>query len=163
MKISTIVIFAVCLMICLAGCNSMNQRQDTPEGYGFTYNGISIALNTEAAPVIDALGEPKNYTEETSCAFDGLDKTYYYGAFYLSTFPMDGKDYVYSLWFADDSVSTEEGIRIGNTRAEVEAIYGAEQFNGSGAYVMIKHNTKLTIILDAGVVTSIQYEVIIQS
>ena len=127
------------------------------EAYTFTYGGTKIAMNAEAAPILEALGEPKSYTEEESCAFEGLDKTYYFGSFYLQTYPEADTDYIYCLWLVDDSVETEEGIYIGATQAQVEAAYGAEWFNGKNAYVVKTGDCTLTIILDSGVVNSIQY------
>ena len=116
-------------------------------------------MDVEATDIVAALGEPKSYTEETSCAFEGLDKTYFYGSFYLSTYPMGDKDFVYSVWFADDSVSTAEGIRIGSTKAQVESAYGTAAFNGSNAFVMTKGESTLTVILKDGEVSEIVYEI----
>ena len=106
-----------------------------------------------------ALGEPVKYTESTSCAFEGLDKSYYYGSFYLETYPKGDEDFVYGWWFADDSVTTEEGIYIGATQAEVEKAYGTEGYNGTNAFVINKAAGALTIILEDGAVTSIQYAI----
>ena len=161
-------VLAFALAVCLAGCGaSQPQQGDDPgteaaEGFRVTCNGVPISLKADATPILAALGEPKNYTEQTSCAFEGLDKTYFYGSFYLTTYPMDGKDYVYSLWFADDSVSTPEGIRIGSPQAEVERVWGAECFNGTNAYILTKGDTKLTILMDKGAVSSIQYTLVLQ-
>lgn len=131
------------------------------EGFLFNYNGTEIAMHAPAAPIVEALGEPKKYTESASCAFEGLDKTYYYGSFYLDTYPMGEEDFVYGWWFADDSLTTEEGIYIGATQAQVEAAYGADAFNGTNAYTVTKGDTMLTVILEDGVVTSIQYAIIL--
>lgn len=160
MKRISLFLLAAIMLLSLVGCGSTDI--DPPEeNFSFTYNGTRITLGAEAAPIIDALGEPRSYTEEPSCAFDGMDKTYYYGSFYLSSYPLDGKDYVYSIWFADDSVATNDGIRIGTTKAQVEAICGADCFNGTNAYTQPQGNTKLTILMEDGMVSSIQYELII--
>ena len=92
-------------------------------------------------------------------AFDGLDKSYYYGSFYLETYPQGDKDFVYGWWFADDSVATPEGIYIGSTQAQVEKAYGSDGYNGSNAYTVNKEAGMLTIILDNGAVSSIQYSI----
>lgn len=132
------------------------------ESYVFSYNGTEIAMNANAADILAALGEAKSYTEETSCAFTGLDKTYYYGSFYMQTYPVEDQDFVYSLWLVDDSVTTPEGIYIGASQAEVENVYGSEGYNGSNAYIMICGDSKLTIILTDGAVSSIQYDAIVE-
>lgn len=137
--------------------------QDTPAepGFVFTYNGTDIIMNAPAADIVAALGEPKSYTEEASCAFEGLDKTYYYGSFYLQTYPMEDVDYIYSMWLVDDSISTPEGIYIGAPESQVEAAYGADSYNGTNAYMVTKGDSKLTVIIDGGVVSSIQYDAIV--
>lgn len=125
--------------------------------YSFDYNGTEIVVNAEAEPIIAALGEPMSITEEPSCAFQGLDRTYFYGSFYISTYESDGREYVFACWFADDSVETKEGIYLGCGQSEVSAAYGEANYNGSNAYIMKGVNTKLTVILENGEVVSIQY------
>lgn len=147
------------LALGLGGC-AAPEANDTPENFAFSYNGTQIAMKTDAEPIIAALGEPIRYMEEPSCAFEGMDKTFYYGSFYLSTYPDGGKDYVQSVWFADDSVSTQEGIHIGMSQADAEAICGAENFNGDNAYILTKGQTQQTILLEDGAVSSVQYQAV---
>ena len=127
------------------------------EAYTFTYGSTTIAMNADTAPIVAALGDPKNYTEEESCAFEGLSKTYFFGSFYLETYPDGDTDRVYCVWLVDDSVTTEEGIYIGATQQQVEDAYGAQWYNGKNAYVVKTGDCILTIILENGVVNSIQY------
>ena len=132
------------------------------DAWGYTVRDVKIEMHAPAAPVLEALGEPVSYTEEASCAFTGLDKTYYYGGFYLQTYPLNDVDYIYSLWPVDDSSTTREGVYIGASQAEVEAAYGTEGFNGSNAYIMSTETATLTIILTDGVVSSIQYDAVVE-
>lgn len=173
MKKLICLILALTLAVCFTACGSSEPNTDAPAtgsgsneaadpGYTFVYNGTTVTMNADAAPIIAALGEPKRYTEEASCAFTGLDKTYDYGSFYLQTYPEGDKDYVYSVWFADDGVSTQEGVYIGMSQADVEKAYGAEGFNGDNAYTMTKGICKLTVILTDGAVSSIQYDAIVE-
>ena len=131
-------------------------------GFAFFAKGNEIRMHANAAPILEALGEPVSYTEEASCAFTGLDKTYFFGSFYLTTYPVGDEEYVYGLWVVDDSISTPEGIYIGSPKADVEAAYGTEGFNGSNAYVMTKGASTLTIILDGDSVSSIQYDAVVE-
>lgn len=148
------------ILIFLSGCGSSVPEET--QGYTFTAGETVIEMGAEAQPVTDALGDPKSCTQEPSCAFDGMDKTYYYGSFYLTTYPEKDSDRINSLWFADDSVHTEEGIRIGDSRERVEAAYGTDGFNGSNAWIMEKGSTKLTIILTDGIVSTVLYEAIME-
>ena len=174
-------LLALAMTLCLAACGGSegatpnpstpnnnqgavsgdNAGTETDPGYTFTYNGTKITMNVDAAPIIAALGESKRYTEEASCAFSGLDKTYDYGSFYLQTYPNGDKDYVYGVWFADDGVSTEEGVYIGMEQADVEKAYGAESYNGENAYILTKGICKLTVIITDGVVSSVQYDALV--
>ena len=136
----------------------------TPDAssWKYTVRGVDVMMHAEAAPVLEALGEPVSFTEEASCAFTGLDKTYNYGGFFLQTYPLNDVDYIYSLWLMDDSSTTPEGIYIGASQADVEAAYGTEGFNGENAYILTGTTSKLTIILIDGVVSSIQYDAVIE-
>ena len=116
-------------------------------------------MKADAAPIIEALGECKSYTEETSCAFDGLDKNYTYTSFVLTTYPDGETDRINSVTLYDDTVNTSAGICIGDTQEKVEETYGADAFNGVNAYIMkdAGNNSQLTVILTSGKVSSIQY------
>lgn len=170
--ISRILIITL-LLLSLCACSSGTSPEGTqppeqtgpeasvPTGFIFTHNGTQIAMNLPAEPIIAALGEPVSFTEQTSCAFTGLDKTYYYGSFYMDTYPTENGDRVYSLWIVDDTVTTQEGLYIGAAQSQVEALYGADGFNGSNAYILEKEQSRLTILVENGVVTSIQYDAIL--
>lgn len=166
-KILTLVL-ALCLMLSLAACTdsetpaATENKAPATNSYTYNYKGVELKLYAEAEPIIAALGEPTNYTETASCAFDGLDKSYYYGNIYILTYPENGKDYIYGWWFPDDTLATAEGIYIGADQAAVEAAYGADTFNGSNAYVVKKGEGTLTVILKDGVVESIRYDIIVK-
>lgn len=165
MKKATILLFVFCCFVSLAGCKSTSDVQkssaDGAEAFVFTYNDISIAMNADVAPVIEALGEPKSCTEQASCAFEGTEKTYSYGSFSITTYPNDGKDCISGLWFTDDQVATEEGVRIGDPQSKVEQIYKPEEMSGCNAYVLTRGKTMLFLYVTDGVVSSIQYNAIL--
>lgn len=165
MKNTTIILFVLCCIVSLAGCKATSSGQgSSPDGadaFTFTYNDVSIDMNAEAAPVIEALGEPEGYTEQASCVFDGVDKTYSYSGFCISTYPKDGADYIYQLWFTDGQTATAEGVRIGDPESKVEQIYHPDDICGCGVYILTRGETTLTIIADGGVVSSIQYGAVI--
>ena len=134
-----------------------SQSQSTGDAYVFEYKGTKIAMNAQAAAIVEALGEPKNYVERPSCAFNGLDKEYNYGSFILYTYPMDDVDYVLQVVLMDDLVSTAEGISIGASRDQVTAAYGdgAKTVGTSPEYD--KGDCQLTFVMDGDTVKSIQY------
>ena len=128
----------------------------TPEAYVFVTNGASVAVNADMAEVLAAIGEPQSYFEAESCAFNGLDKTYTYAGFVISTRPDGDKDFVNSILLTDDSVTTPEGAYIGCPKADVVAAYGEGDDLGALLTYTLGDCTMNFIITDDKVV-SIEY------
>ena len=157
MKKILISILLAAMVFCLVACQENNNLQNQEKSYTFVSGTTKIAIDADAAPILAALGAWRDYAESASCAFEGLDKVYTYAGFELQTYPMGEKDFVYMIILQDDTVATEQGIRIGDTKDAVLAAYGtpdkqtdtALTYNGTGMY--------LQFILRDGAVTSIQY------
>jgi hypothetical protein len=132
-------------------------QEGKSEDYAFKYNDVDIHMNTEAEPVIEALGDYTDYFEAQSCAFQGLDKIYYYGGFEVDTYPNNGVDFISCVDFKDDTVSTPEGIYIGSTLKDVLTAYGKEYTEDKGAYTYVKEDSRLTFIIENDTVTAITY------
>ena len=140
----------------LAGCG---REQEEAEGFLFTHNGVTIAMDQEAGPVLYRLGAPLSCSQTPSCAFQGMDTTYFHGSFYITTYPAGSAEHISGLWFADDTVATQEGIRLGSTRAEVEEAYGAQSIQ-EGSCILTRGNSMLTIVLEEDLVCSIEYSLV---
>ncbi|MBH1939813.1 hypothetical protein I5677_02755 [Mobilitalea sibirica] len=140
---------------------SDNEEQEVV-GYPFEFGDVTIHMNTNAASVIEALGEPVEYFEAESCAFKGLDKIYYYNGFELSTYPMESEDFISSVNFLDDSVSTTEGIYLGSTLEEMLAAYGNDYTQEMGMYIYTLGETELNFLVEDGVITAITYLAIVE-
>jgi hypothetical protein len=128
-----------------------------PTGYYFTLNGVTVSVNAAMAPIEEALGEPTSYFESESCAFQGLDKTYTYGSVVISTYPVDGEDFVYTIELKDDTVETMEGICIGSTKDDVTAAYGTASSETDTALSYEKDDCVLAFIFDGDSVANITY------
>jgi hypothetical protein len=131
-----------------------------PTGYYFTLNGVTVSVNAAMAPIAEALGEPTSYFESESCAFQGLDKTYTYGSVVISTYPVDGEDFVYTIELKDDTVETTEGICIGSTKDDVTAAYGTASSETDTALSYEKDDSVLAFIFDGDSVANITYTAI---
>ncbi len=142
---------------------SQSQSGETaPEGgFVFDYQGTEIHLHDDFAPILAALGEPTSYTESASCAFVGKDKTYNYGSFVVTTYQVEDRDYVYSFWFVDDSVTTSDGLYIGAPQSQAETACGLETYNGTNAYLQNEGDTRRIVIVTNGIISSIQYTVVL--
>lgn len=134
----------------------------TKEGFAFAYNGVTVPMNVEASPIVEKLGDPMEYFEAASCAFQGLDKIFYYSGFEISTYPNDGVDYISAVDIVDDSVSTPEGITIGSSLADIKAAYGENYTEESGLYTYVKGETKLTILVENDAAAAITYLAIVE-
>ena len=127
------------------------------KGYIFEYNGVSIGMDMEASAIIEALGEPEDYFEAPSCAFEGLDKTYTYDSFEIDTYELEGKDYISCVYFRDDMIETKEGISLFMTKEDMIATYGENYTEEFGMLVYEKEGMKLKFILTNDEITSIEY------
>lgn len=163
-KIITLIISLMLVTCLLAACGGGDPDPGTtPSGqsgeYTFTYKGTKLYIGMDAEEAVNALkdylkGEP---TVTASCAFEGNDYKYFYGSFYLCTGTLNGKDIVDAFWFVDDTITTDEGLAIGDSKEKVEQLYGSEGYNGINAYIFEGDPCWLTIILEGDMVSSIQY------
>lgn len=132
--------------------------ENTADTFTFTTaDGKEVAVNADMADVLAELGEEQSYFEAESCAFEGLDKTYTYPGFVITTRPDGDKDYVNSIRLTDDTVSTGEGVYIGSTEADVTTAYGESASDTEGMLSYTAGDVALNFILEDGVVTSIEY------
>ena len=154
MKKIICIALVVITLFCCAACG-----EDAPEAksYVFKSGNVSVAIDDEAAGILTALGEWHNYSESPSCAFNGLDKVYVYAGFRIQTYPLNGKDYIYSVELTDDSVTTPEGITIGTDSDQVKAAYGTPTEESATLLLYKGDGVNLQFILRDGKVTNIQY------
>ena len=138
-----------------------SDKNATTDGYVFESNGVSISVDGEAEAYISGLGEPLSYFESPSCAFGDLDKIYTYSGFELDTYSLEGVDYVSAVIFKDDSVSTPEGISIGDSVDKVKEIYGEPESEESTIISYVKGKTKLCFLVQDGSVVSVEYRTMI--
>lgn len=127
-----------------------------PEGYVFRAGDCTISMGQDMADVLSALGEPHSYFEAASCAFEGLDKTYTWSGFSVTTRPDGDKDYVNDVLLTDDSVTTPEGVYIGCGESDVTAAYGTGT-SGEGVLTYTRGDSVLNFVLEGGKVVSIEY------
>ena len=141
---------------------SGGEGEAVSEGYRFETDGITIPMNVDVAPILAALGESQEYFEAESCAFHGLDKIYTYNGFEINTYPNGDKDYIASVYFLDDSVTTEEGIYLGSALDDVVAAYGEDYREESGEYTYTLGESRLSFIVEEDSVTAITYSAIVE-
>ena len=180
LKITTLVLAAAMMAMPIAGCNNQkkpvssginiisSQSQKGLEGenagkidpnaaannFVFKYNRVDIVVNTKMED-IEGKFDPKSYKkkDQVSCiGAAGKDWIYTFngGSFSIVTVPA-GKDYsIYQIILSDDSISTPEGVCVGNTPEQVKAAYGEPVADKSDerAYIYEKGSSTLMIVFE---------------
>lgn len=158
--VTAVLMTAFALTAC--GQKGSSGGSSSGKGYSFTSGSTKIEMGADASEVVEALGEADEYFESESCAFEGLDKVYTYPGFKLNTYPVDDKDYVLSIVFMDDTVSTDEGISIGSTKDEVIEAYGDGADESASKMVYEKGETELVIGLNGDSVSSVEIDAVVE-
>lgn len=138
---------------------TQTMQADENKGYEFLYGTTRIALNQDAALILSALGKAERVFEQDSCAYQGKDKVYSYNGFELSTYPVNKKDCVASVYLINDKVQTEEGIKIGSTYDEMIKAYGKDYKMENQVYRYVKNGTELAFYMTDYKVDGIEYTV----
>ncbi|MBO5279378.1 MAG: hypothetical protein J6B06_07810 [Lachnospiraceae bacterium] len=129
-----------------------------PTGYLFSpADNVQLYIHAEAGEALKALGEPLSCLEAASCAFQGTDHIYNFGAYEITTYEKGSREYIYDIYLLDDSVTTAEGIYIGCSKADMEAAYGTNYEEATGAYTYKKDGMTLQFITENGIITAIRY------
>ncbi len=162
-------ILLISLTLLLAGCSAAPTTPPTgaanatatpaaeDQGFVFTVKGTTIAMHAEAAPILAALGTPKEYFEAESCAFQGMERSYVFSGFKVTTYELDKVDHVASVLILDDSVATPEGVFMNATLAEVVKAYGDKYEQNLGLYKYASAKMTLSFLIEDDHVTSIEY------
>ena len=170
-KILTLALIAT-MTLPIAGCGSANDTKviesdasttqstssKAASGYVFSYNGLSIPVDADMAPIIDSLGEPNSYFESPSCAAEGIGKLYTYNDFKIQTYPDGNIDRVLYVQLTTDTVATAEGIDLSSSREDIIDAYGQATEEITGAMKYEKDGMTLVFIFDGESLISIEYD-----
>lgn len=139
---------------------SMEQEKNS---YVFEVKGVSMEINGDVTDYVAKLKEPSGGTYEAkSCAFEGLDKFWYYDGFTLQGYQNNGNDLLYSITFDDDTVKTKEGIKIGDRWTDAVKAYGDGYKSDKGMYCYESDGMQLQFIVKDDCITNITYVLVIQ-
>lgn len=138
--------------------NQSQSREPDEKGYVFESAGTAIEIDAKVDTYTSRLGEPKGgYYEAKSCAFDGLDKFWYYDGFTIQAYQKDGEDLVYQVLLTDDTVKTKEGVKIGDTKDKIISVYGSGYKVNGTMYIYESGNMMLEFNIKDDVIISIAY------
>ena len=148
-------VLALMMLACFVGCDGGSEVKN----YVFKSGEVEIRVGGEANAVVPALGEAQNLVETPSCGGGTEpDREYTYAGFKFNTVNENGVNKIVKIVLTDDSVSTPEGITIGDGREAVIETYG-EDFteNASGTLTYTDGATKLMFGISNGCVSAIHY------
>ena len=146
---------ACLLLVCFVGCDGGNEVN----GYVFKSGAVEIKVGGDADAVVAALGEAQNLVETPSCGGGAEpDREYTYAGFKFNTVNENGKNVIVKIVLTDDSVSTPEGISIGDGREAVIEVYG-DNFteNASSTLIYTDGEVSLMFGITNGCVSAIHY------
>ena len=143
------------MLVCLVGCNGGSET----ENYVFKSGEVEIKVGGDANAVVSALGEAQNLVETPSCGGGAEpDREYTYAGFKFNTVNENGANKIVKIVLTDDSVSTPEGVTIGDGREAVIETYGDDfTENASGTLTFTDGATKLMFGISDGCVSAIHY------
>lgn len=134
------------------------QENNTPadkHAYSYTYEGVELVPGAAFDP--SALPEADSVYEVPSCAIEGTDNLYNYGTFELTAFNDGTGEVIYSIFFIDPNITTDEGLALGDDVAKVIELYGEDYTAEGTAYIYTGANTILSILVQNDTVTSIEF------
>lgn len=102
-------------------------------------------------------GVEQSYSEIPSCAFQGTDKVYNYGAYEITTSDINGKETIYSTYLLDDSIKTPEGVKIADDKNAMITAYGENYQQNGNEYIYTDGIVNLSFIIENDTIMSIQY------
>lgn len=154
-KLKRILIMAV-LALLLVSCQTKREEKKMGK-YFFENNGVKISVGDDVSVIIKKLGKANRESRAASCAGAGEDIIYIYNGFRLSAYSENGKETVIALEITSDTVSTPEGVRLGDSADTVVEIYGVPERREEGLIEYEGGGVKLRFIMSRGAVKSIKY------
>lgn len=127
-------------------------KKETVESYALKVDSKEIKLGEVFS--VEKCGKELEYSEVASCAFEGLDKTYTYENYEITT---GEKDKITSIYFIDEGVSTTEGVKITDSYDKMVQAYGTNFKNDGNKYTYTKGNTSIEFMVENEVITGIEY------
>ncbi|MBR3972821.1 MAG: hypothetical protein IKJ99_02575 [Oscillospiraceae bacterium] len=127
--------------------------------YTLTVDGVELIPGAAFDPAV--LGEAASVYEVPSCAIEGTDNVYNYETFEITAYDDGTGEVIYSIYFLDPSLTTTEGLALGDDEAKVAELYGENYEVDGTAYVYTKTGSQLFIIVENGSVVSIEYRMVV--
>ena len=132
------------------------ENEDAPgEPFAFAVDGVTLMPG--AAFDAAQLPQPDSVYEVPSCAIEGTDNVYNYGSFEVTAFQDAAGEKIYSVYFLEASLTTTEGLALGDSVDKLVSLYGdGYEVNGT-EYYYVRGETILSVLVQGDVIISIEY------
>ena len=151
-----IILFVWVFIVFFVSCENFDEP-DEKKDYRFMVNGAEIAVGARVDEVINKIGKYDALDTSPSCAIDGTDEIYIYKGFRIIAHKSENSHIISSIEITNDTVSTPEGIKIGEDENQVIKIYG-DGFERQGERMIYEGATsRLSIGIRNNKVSSIRY------
>lgn len=163
-KKSILIVVLLLIIVVVVAIILLNGKKDaipttnsnTEQAFSIKYKDVEVVPGTEFN--VDAINAEADFSEIPSCAFEGTDKMYTYDNVEIIATEIDGKDKVYQVYFIDDTISTNEGVKITDSKDLMIEKYGNEYEEKLGSkYVYTKNNVELSFMIENDIITGIEY------
>ena len=135
--------------------NGSETQNTEPETKSVQFSTDLLLAN--AADTIAALGGSPTTSVSPSCTNNGCDvKTYTYPDMEIQCYIDGGVEYLYSITIKGGDHATSKGIKVGSSRADVEAAYGAGVESGT-MIVYADGNKEMDITYNGDTVAAIDF------
>ena len=124
-----LVVMALLCSFALTGCGS--QVEETNNA-GVIVADTTFMMADDATNMKSTLGEAKDYFEQASCAFEGLDRIYTYEDIIVTTFEDGETEKIYSIEFLTANAKTSEGTTVGDSIDTIKEKHGDALQNVEG-------------------------------
>lgn len=164
--IAIIVVFVIGAVIFFVTQNSDKVKNlDTEvsvedQNFNVSYLGVDV---TPGIPFDrNSIPEEGTYSEIPSCAFEGTDNVSTFSHVEITSAQINGVESVYSVYFLDPEVQTQEGVMISDERAKVIEKYGHDYEEVGNKITYTKGQVQLSFIIENDLVTSIEYVLVVE-
>ena len=149
--------FVILVLIIALTSLSSCMMKEMSDDYFFHAGGVEIVPGVRAEDVLGYLGEHRSLQSSPSCAFDGEERVYRYSGYDIYTYYENGKEIIERIVLTSDAVSTERGVRVGNSLHDIVEAYGRD-YDRVGENIRYDgERCDLQFILRDGVITSIKF------
>jgi len=153
-KLLFVLLISVCLLTVI-GCGKKEEKIET---FKVEFAGVDVTPGEKLD--ISKINKDYDKSEVPDCALGGKGIVYTFEEVEIST-SEEGK--IFSVYFIDPNMKTEEGISLGDDISKVKEAYGNKDFSeGEDGLIYKKGNVEVSFVISDDKVYSIEYTLIVE-